>query len=107
MSDHDHSCEGAHEGESPRLSCREITEFLLAYLERELDEEAREHFEYHLKLCPPCGHYLDSYRDTVALVRDCAQPLSAEQRRKHAPPEGLIQAILSARRHMGPKKDLP
>ncbi|PRQ06604.1 anti-sigma factor family protein [Enhygromyxa salina] len=103
MSEEDHCRAGRH-GHRHDISCREVSEFLLAYLDRELDEPARTEFERHLQLCPPCVHYLDGYRDTIALVRACtradaapAEPSCESQRPKKAPPEGLIQAILSAK----------
>jgi anti-sigma factor (TIGR02949 family) len=101
MSD-EHHCTGAGGGEHRHdITCREVGEFLLAYLERELEPDVRTEFERHLNYCPPCVHYLDGYRETVELVRRClrdnAVP-SDEQRAKHRPPEGLIQAILAAKR---------
>lgn len=97
MSD-ENECTGGGHGHHPDISCREVSEFLLAYLERELDEQAHGEFERHLQLCPPCVHYLDGYRETVALVRSCGrQELDPEQRRPQRPPEDLIQAILSAK----------
>jgi anti-sigma factor RsiW len=98
MSD-DQQCKGAWgEGQHPGISCREVSEFLLAYLERELDEAARAEFEQHLQRCPPCVHYLDGYRETVELVRVCGrEELDPEQRKRVRPPEDLIQAILQAK----------
>ena len=102
MSDDEHCRAGAH-GHRHDISCREVSEFLLAYLERDLDEHAHTEFERHLQLCPPCEHYLDGYRHTIALVRACSrEPDGSAQtcsgsRPKQAPPEGLIQAILSAK----------
>jgi anti-sigma factor RsiW len=102
MSDDQH-CPGAGDGASTKghshdITCREISDFLLAYLERDLDEQARLEFERHLQLCPPCVHYLAGYRETVALVRKCGrEELDPEQKRHHRPPEGLIQAILKAK----------
>jgi anti-sigma factor RsiW len=106
----EHHCSGAGgDGHRHDITCREISEFLLSYLERELDPEARAEFDRHLNLCPPCVHYLDGYRETIELVRRCvrdhqtntptAEP-SAEARAKHKPPEGLIQAILAAKRSL-------
>lgn len=97
MSEHDHPC-GKHGKGAHRLSCREVSEFLLSYLDRELEGEAHAEFERHLQLCPPCGHYLDGYRETVELVRRCGRSeLDPEEKKKHgAPPEDLIQAILTA-----------
>jgi anti-sigma factor RsiW len=98
MSD-EHHCKGGHgHGPHPDITCREISEFLLAYLERELDDGAHAEFERHLQLCPPCVHYLDGYRETVELVRNCGRrELDPEQKRAHRPPEDLIQAILLAK----------
>lgn len=98
MSD-DQQCKGSWgDGQHPGISCREVSEFLLAYLERDLDEGARSEFELHLKMCPPCVHYLDGYKETVELVRACGkQELDPEQRKRVRPPEDLIQAILLAK----------
>jgi anti-sigma factor RsiW len=105
----EHHCTGARgDGHRHDITCREVSEFLLAYLELELEPEARDEFERHLNYCPPCVHYLDGYRETIELVRRCVRdnPAAqdnpaghdAEQRAKHRPPEGLIQAILAAKR---------
>jgi hypothetical protein len=98
MSDDQHCKGGGGHGHHPGISCREVSEFLLAYLERDLDGVARAEFERHLELCPPCVHYLDGYRDTIKLVQTCGrQELDPEQRKRVRPPEDLIQAILSAK----------
>lgn len=111
MSGDEHHCTGAGgDGHRHSITCREISEFLLAYLERELEPEASEEFERHLNHCPPCVHYLDGYRETIELVRRCVRDnqsgsgsgsgsgKSESERAKHRPPEGLIQAILAAKR---------
>jgi hypothetical protein len=97
MSDHEHRC---GEGKAGHLTCREISEFLLGYLERDLDEQVLAEFDTHLQRCPPCGHYLESYRETVELVRRCGKvECDAEAKAKwQAPPEDLIQAILKAKK---------
>jgi hypothetical protein len=109
MSD-EHHCTGPKGGDGHRhnLTCREISEFLLAYLERDLEGDQRAEFERHLELCPPCVHYLDGYRETIELVRRClrdeARPSQNSSQNPgqnpvgHRPPEGLIQAILAAKR---------
>ena len=109
----EHHCSGAGgDGHRHDISCREISEFLLAYLERDLDPDARAEFDRHLNLCPPCVHYLDGYRETIELVRRCVRDHQADAARtacepaeprtkpKHKPPEGLIQAILAAKRSL-------
>ena len=75
------------------MTCRELNDFLLDYLEGELPERVRASFEEHLGVCEPCVRYLEEYREVVRLGRACADD--------HAPadaPEELIQAILAARR---------
>jgi anti-sigma factor RsiW len=81
--------------ERPLLSCRELIDFLAAYLDGELAPEARADFDRHLSLCPSCVQYLASYRETVRLGKRACQPdteLPADV------PSELIDAILSARR---------
>jgi anti-sigma factor RsiW len=51
------------------LTCREVIEFLLAYLNRELAPEVRGKVDWHLARCPSCVAYLATYQDTVALAR--------------------------------------
>jgi len=96
MSDHEHRC---GEGKSSHLTCREIAEFLLGYLERDLDEQVLAEFDTHLGHCPPCGHYLEGYRETVELVRRCgrAECDTSSKPSWPPPPEDLVQAILRAK----------
>lgn len=76
------------------MTCRELAEFLMAYLDGELEEPERQVFDQHLDLCPPCKDYLTTYRECVEAGRRVC-------RSEDAPPEGapeeLIQAILDAR----------
>lgn len=75
------------------MTCKELTDFLMDYLEKELPERTRAEFERHIAMCPPCLNYLESYKIAVELGRrvcegDAAVPDEV--------PEHLIQAILSA-----------
>jgi anti-sigma factor RsiW len=77
-------------------TCREFVEFLYAYLDGELPPEQARDFKAHLDLCPPCAHYLESYKCASELPRRCA-----ELERQGPPadmPEDLVRAILKARR---------
>jgi anti-sigma factor RsiW len=77
------------------LTCRELIEFLAAYLDGELSPEERAAFDRHLGACPDCVHYLESYRETVRLEK---RAFAAEaQLPGDAPPE-LVAAILASRR---------
>jgi anti-sigma factor RsiW len=76
------------------MNCRELTEFLMAYLDDDLPAETRGSFEFHLHGCQSCVDYMESYRATVKLGRvacseDAAVPDDV--------PEALVQAILAAR----------
>jgi anti-sigma factor RsiW len=75
------------------VTCREIADFLLSYVEGTLDPDVREHFDAHLAVCPDCVRYLAEYTDTISSTRtafddDEAAPL----------PESLVRAILDSRR---------
>jgi anti-sigma factor RsiW len=79
------------------LSCREFIEFIMDWLDGELDPGVRREFAEHLEMCPDCVDYLESYRRTVALGK------AAWESPGDAPvpddvPEELVQAVLAARR---------
>ncbi len=74
------------------MSCREFVEFLMSYLDEDLEAEPRRVFEEHLQMCPPCVTFLDTYRDTIRLGKFVCQEQEDEV------PEALVQAILAARR---------
>ena len=77
------------------LTCRDVIEFLSAYLDGELAPEARATFEAHLAECPDCVRYLRTYEEAVTLAKrafDPNDPLLADV------PDKLVQAILAARR---------
>jgi anti-sigma factor RsiW len=78
------------------MTCREFVDFVMDYLSSDLSEAARAEFERHLKACPNCVQYIESYKVTVELGRtafDCKD----EEFPKDVPEE-LIQAILAAQR---------
>jgi anti-sigma factor RsiW len=75
------------------VTCKEVADFLMDYLDGTLPEAQRRIFESHLGVCPDCRRYIDSYKRTIAIghaaFADSAEPSDA--------PEGLIQSILRAR----------
>jgi anti-sigma factor RsiW len=74
-------------------TCRELVEFIHAYLTDELDADQRATFEEHLRLCPPCVDYLESYKECVDLEKWSFEEATPPA---EAPPEALIHAILFA-----------
>ena len=74
------------------MTCEEMTEFLSRYLYEELSVGELSVFEVHLEACPPCGVYLDSFRETIRLGKAVSCPDAQEQM-----PETLVKAILAAR----------
>jgi len=77
------------------LTCREVADFLLAFLEGELPEGEEATFQEHLEMCPPCQVYLDTYRQTVEVGRRACRD---DDEVPGEAPEELISAILAARR---------
>jgi anti-sigma factor RsiW len=76
------------------VTCQELIDFLLAYLDGELSADLRSKFEEHLALCPECCAYLSTYRATVALSKTAFADPQADP--PQPVPDALIQAILAA-----------
>ena len=51
------------------MTCRELVELLIDFLDGELPEDRRRHIEQHLEFCPPCLTYLKTYKVTIQLTR--------------------------------------
>jgi anti-sigma factor RsiW len=74
------------------LTCREVTDFLGAYVAGELRAAQRGAFDAHLAVCPDCRTYLAQYEQARRLAKaTCADALEADV------PEELVAAILAAR----------
>ncbi|MAJ59832.1 MAG: hypothetical protein CBC48_07650 [bacterium TMED88] len=81
------------------MKCREFVEFLMSYLDEELDDTARSVFEAHLNGCRDCHRYMEDYVQAVELGRSvCREPAGPVP---DDVPEGFVQAILQARRAVG------
>jgi anti-sigma factor RsiW len=76
------------------MTCRDVAEFLMAYLSGELLPERRAVFDRHLEGCPDCRAYLATYERTIAL----AQAACGDPDAPPAPdvPAELVQAIVAA-----------
>jgi len=79
----------------PCMTCGELIEFLMAYVDDELAPDRRAVFDAHLARCEACRRYLATYREAVVLGRDaCADPGAPVA---NEVPEDLVQAILAVR----------
>ena len=77
------------------LTCQQLIDFLMGYLDNELPPDQRVEFDRHMAACPSCVDYLKTYEQTVRLAKTCAgDPVPDEV------PESLVQAILEARKKM-------
>ncbi|MBL0926664.1 MAG: zf-HC2 domain-containing protein [Phycisphaerales bacterium] len=88
------------ESTPPYLTCREVLDFLMGFLDGELTEPQREAFARHLAVCPSCVNYVAGYRTTVRATKAATLPpgVSGSDPAAGVVPEGLIRAIREARR---------
>lgn len=84
------------------LTCKELVEFLDAYLAGELPPDALRTFNEHLSLCPSCVSYTKSYQAAIRLGKSVLA--LGEDEPPPDVPESLVQAILAARATHRPPK---
>ena len=76
------------------MNCREFVDFLIDYLEESLPPGQRAAFAGHLRDCPGCVAYLETYRQAVRLGKLACRP---DDPPPAEVPEELVRAILAAR----------
>lgn len=76
----------------PYITCRQLIDFIVDYVDGALDETARYDFERHLSVCPSCRNYLETYRQTMSLTCIVVTDEPVED-----VPEELVAAILARR----------
>jgi len=81
--------------QGPLITCKELIDFLMDYVDDALPADRRNEFERHLRVCPACVAYLETYRQTVRLGRMALDP--ADDRALETVPRRLIEAIRAAR----------
>jgi anti-sigma factor RsiW len=77
------------------MTCRELVEFLMQYLDGELSADEQRRFEEHLGECEPCVAYLKQYEETIRVGKAAMAPSDEPVPREV--PEELVEAILAAR----------
>jgi len=55
------------------MTCRQLVELLIDFVSDELPAEHRELIEQHLRICPPCVVYMETYKMTIHLSRQLPQ----------------------------------
>jgi anti-sigma factor (TIGR02949 family) len=75
------------------VTCQQLIDFLMSYLDNELPAGQRAEFDHHMAACPSCVDYVKTYEKTVSLARTCTTDALPDE-----VPESLVQAILEARK---------
>ncbi len=78
------------------ITCRELIEFLMDYIDGTLPPARRAEFDRHLAVCPSCVAYVESYRQTVRLGR--MSMTASDAPADTVAPRRLVEAIRFARR---------
>lgn len=76
------------------MNCQELVDFLMDYLDGTLPPEQAASFKEHLGCCPPCVIYVQSYEWCIRIEKQCM----CEEETFADVPEGLVKAILAARK---------
>ena len=74
----------------PYITCRQLIDFIVDYVDGALDEVSKQDFERHLGVCPSCQAYLESYRTTMSLTKITVTDEPLED-----VPEELVARILA------------
>lgn len=77
------------------MTCQELADFIIDYVDDALPGDQRTVFEDHLAVCPSCIEYLKSYRTTKMVLDDLG--CDAQEQVPIEVPEDLVNAILAAR----------
>jgi len=79
------------------ITCLQFENFIIEYFEGNLPKLQKFEFELHIKTCPECREYLAAYKRAVEVSGKTAQGAKHDDELPDVP-EGLITAILSARK---------
>jgi anti-sigma factor RsiW len=77
-------------------TCREVIDFIRAYLDGELSVPERAAFDEHLRQCRSCVAYIETYRASIVMAKlTMADPAATTP----PVPKGLASAIMQSIRH--------
>ena len=64
------------------ISCHQLIEFCLDYVEGVLPDDEQERFRRHLSLCPDCVRFFETYRKTPEVSREALKAQMPESVRE-------------------------
>lgn len=67
-----HPSDSTHLFDNPDVTCQQVIDFLLLYVDGSVSPRDKAAFEDHLAQCPSCVAYLDGYRKMIAMSRASA-----------------------------------
>lgn len=76
------------------MTCRQLADFLMDYLNHDLPADVRQAFDRHLALCPNCVAYVKTYQTAIDLGRLAFADVDADASTEV--PTELVRAILQA-----------
>lgn len=79
------------------MTCREVADFILDYLNGELPATIVGQFDHHMGLCENCRRYLANYQTAIDLGRRVFEDEDAAASEAGVPEE-LVKAILASRK---------
>ena len=50
-------------------TCKQMTDLVFNYLNDKLSPNVKRDFQQHLRICPDCVNFLDTYKKTVSVTR--------------------------------------
>jgi anti-sigma factor RsiW len=66
-----------------KVDCRQLANLLYEFVSGELPDDRRALLEEHLRVCPPCLVYVETYRVTIRLSQRLPQvPMPPELERR-------------------------
>jgi ribose 5-phosphate isomerase A len=68
---------------SARMTCKETIDVLMDYLEATLSSDVNRELEQHLRACPPCQAYLNTYKKTAELAGQAGRQEMPEEMKRH------------------------
>ncbi len=83
------------------ITCKDLHEFLMRYVEGELSEAERQSFEAHMGICPSCVDYIASYKTCAELGKSYKE--CCDQDAPDEVPPALFDAIINAKKKADPE----